>query len=166
MANGYARWSSPSAARLRWGGKEGKAFLLEPDGQLVHTLDVSAGPLSFSPDGRLLAGTTWKEGRVTVWNVNTGEKIGSWHAHDGLANGVAFSRDGRALATAGSDGAVRLWDVATQRQLAELRPEGHPYQLAFAPDGATLATTGRENGLVKLWDVSFLRSLKLPGKGN
>jgi WD40 repeat protein len=121
---------------------------------------VPAAPLCFSPNGRLLAGTTWKEGRVTVWDGSTGEKVAAWQAHEGLANGLAFSPDGRALATAGSDGAVRLWEVATQRELAELRHEGHPYQLAFSPDGATLATTGRENRLVKLWDVSFLRALK------
>jgi WD40 repeat protein len=77
---------------------------------------------------------------------------------------VAFSRDGRALATAGSDGAVRLWDVATRRPLAELWHQGKAGQLAFSADGATLATTAFEERLIKLWDVSFLRSLQAPEK--
>src|SRR5262249_26170779 len=140
-----------------------KVFLLEPDGQLIKTLDTAAALLSFSPDGRLLADTIWQEGRVTVWDVKTGEKVGAWQAHGGTASGIAFSSDGRALATAGGDGAVRLWDVATHRELAELRHEGQVYQLAFSPNGATLATTGRANRLVKLWDVSFLRALKATG---
>jgi tRNA A-37 threonylcarbamoyl transferase component Bud32/sugar lactone lactonase YvrE len=152
-----------ASGKIAVGG--GKVFLFEADGQLVKTFDVEAAPLCFSPDGRLLAGTTWKQGRVTVWDVKTGEQVGTWQAHNGLANGVAFSRDGQVLATAGSDGAVRLWNPATQRELGELRHEGHTYQLAFAPDGATLATTGMENRLVKLWDVSFLRKLKLSEKG-
>jgi WD40 repeat protein len=148
------------------GGGGPKVLLLEPDGKLLKTFDTDAAPLCFSPDGRLLAGTTWTEGQVTVWDVNTGKKVGAWRAHEGLANGVAFSRDGRALVTAGGDGAIRFWDVATQHQLAELRHEGEAYQLAFSPDGGTLATTGRKDRLVKLWDVSFLRSLKAPQKSN
>jgi WD40 repeat protein len=148
------------------GGENGKVFLLGLDGQLLKTFHTSAGPLCFSPDGRLLAGVTWREGRVTVWDANSGEQMRSWHAHEGEVNGVAFSPDCRALGTAGSDGAVRLWAVATHRQLAELRHDGHAYHLAFSPDGATLATTGIQDRLVKLWDVSFLRSLKAPQKSN
>jgi WD40 repeat protein len=144
-------------------GSGDKVFLLGSDGQLVQTFDTPAGPLGFSPDGRLLAGTTWKQGRVTVWDVNTGEKVGAWHAHEGLANGVAFSHSGRTLVTAGSDG-VRFWNVATHQQVAEVQHEGEAYQLAFSPDGGDLATTGRDDRLVKLWDVSFLRALEAPQK--
>ena len=113
-----------------------------------------------SLDVRLLAGTRWAEGRVTVLDVNTGDKGGAWRAHAGHVDGVAFSPTGSALATVGSDGPVRSWDLAGQRQRAELRHEGRAGYLAFSPDGLTLATTGAQDPRVNLWDVSFLRALE------
>jgi WD40 repeat protein len=144
-------------------GSSDKVFLLGSDGQLLKTFDTASGPLCFSPDGRLLAGTRWNEGHVTVWDVKPGKKLGAWRAHEGPINGVAFARRGRVLATVGHDGAVRFWDVATQRRLAEVRHEGPVHYLAFSPDGETLATAG-DDRLVKLWDVSFLRALEAPQK--
>jgi WD40 repeat protein len=146
-------------------GSDDKVFFLELDGQLLKTFDTASGPLCFSADGRLLAGTKWGEGRVTVWDVKTGEKVGAWRAHEAPVNGVAFWPGGGALASVGHDGAVRLWDVATQRQLAEVRHDGQVRHLAFSPDGGSLATTGAEDRLVKLWDVSFLRALESPKNG-
>lgn len=132
-----------------------KVFLADQNGKLLRTIDKYAGPLCFSPDGRHLAGTTWREGLVTVWDVETGEEIGSWRAHDGLAEGVAFSRGGNVLATAGSDATVRLWDYQSQRLLAELPHDEHVNWVAFSPDGITMATAGYEPR-VKIWDVSAI----------
>jgi formylglycine-generating enzyme required for sulfatase activity len=130
-----------------------KVYLFEQDGTLLRTIDKYSAPYCFSPDGKLLAGTRWEEGGVTIWDVDTGEAVASWRAHDGKANGIAYSFQGNVLATAGGDGKVRLWDVKTQRQLVELSHDGEACGVAFSPDGKTLATTGYDY-LVKLWDVS------------
>ena len=74
--------------------------------------------------------------------------------HTGSVYAVAYSPDGKTLASAGDRGEVRLWDVAADR--AGARPVGHEGRvaaLAFSPDGKTLATGGEDHG-VRLWDVA------------
>ncbi|MFE2971425.1 trypsin-like peptidase domain-containing protein [Streptomyces sp. NPDC059340] len=73
--------------------------------------------------------------------------------HTREVKSVAFSPDGKTLATSGYDGTARLWDVAGRRQLASL--DGRSAQVhtvAFSPDGRTLATS-HDGWKVRLWDT-------------
>jgi WD40 repeat protein len=66
---------------------------------------------------------------------------------------VAISRDGKTLATGSWDGTVRLWEVATGKEVRRLAFPGAAGSLAFSPDGKTLAA-GNLAGPVRLWDLA------------
>ena len=93
-------------------------------------------------------------GQVTLWDVATGSEIGTLTGHGKGVSQVAFSRDGRLLASASTDNTIRIWDVAARRELRTLT--GHTANidsLDFSPDSRLLASAGDDGGTF-LWDAN------------
>jgi len=96
--------------------------------------------LAFSPDGRLLATSGFSRDEAYLWELPSGRLVGTLKGHVQTLVAVAFSPDGKTLATASHDRKVKLWNLATQQELATFSFADHPLPHArFSPDGRTLA---------------------------
>jgi len=90
---------------------------------------------------------------VQVWDVKSRpiRLLQTFAAHKSFVDGVAFSQDGRLLATAGEDTTATVWDLRTGKQLLTLTgPTVFLTYVVFSTDGKRLATGGAD-GLVRIY---------------
>ncbi|HET6891631.1 MAG TPA: hypothetical protein VFH31_11045, partial [Pyrinomonadaceae bacterium] len=93
-------------------------------------------------------------GQVVLWDVASGRELGALKGHGKGVTQVAFSRDGRLLASGSSDNTIKVWDVSARRTLATFT--GHTANIEsmdFSPDSRLLASTS-EDGATFLWDTA------------
>ena len=129
-------------------------------GKLIKTLSSThraAWGARFSPNGEVLASSSIR-GDICLW-LETNSSVTTLIGHQALVRSIAFSSDGKLLATASCDASWRLWDLQTRQTIHTQSGYGDwIWSLAFSPDGRFLAVSGANN-IAELWQVSTCQLL-------
>jgi WD40 repeat protein len=165
----------PAGQMLVAGGRGTVHLFDSAAGDVLGTLDRQRPrltALAFSRDGKVLAvaGSATGEGHeVRLYDFNAGilpDAAGAAVAnvHQDVIHDIAFSPDGKILASCGYDRLIKLWDMAAKRELRVLKDHSDAvYGIAFSPDGKLLASAAADRA-VKVWDVATGRRLYTLGE--
>ncbi len=121
--------------------------------RLPGSLAQTVGPIRFSPDGKSVAiANPTGNGDVRIINPATGRPTATLTGHTNSSFGIAYSADGKLLATTSIDKSTRVWNPQTGQLLRTFDQPNPVYRVAFSPDSRTLATMDSK-GIIRLWDA-------------
>ena len=157
------------------GGEDKNIKLWETDtGKLIKTFEHSAAifSITFSPDGKYIASGSHYSSHGTngylnsgdsslkMWDLVTGSEIWTFSGHTGGVYSVAFSPDGKYIASGSNDHTIKLWDITKGKEVKTL--SGHSnsvYSISYSPDGKYIAS-GSDDKTIKLWNVATGKILR------
>lgn len=143
---GKTVWEVATGKKIRPPKKNIQGSQFEPM-SFTENLELNIGGrgAAFSPDGRWAARGHGQI--IKVWNVATGRDVLQLVGHTGAVSSLVFSLDGRFIVSAGGDGAIRLWNLRSGKEVASLIALGREDFVAVTPDQYYRASKSRIKGV-------------------
>ena len=131
--------------------------LSRPENPMLGRLPAAfMGRPAFSLDGRFMA-IALTDRTIRLWDITLFQEVAVLSGHQASVTDVAFSPDGRTLASCGSG--VKLWSLPARREVATVTTEDPGFNfVAFTPDGNALLA-GDWSGRVRIWRVPTLAEI-------
>jgi serine/threonine protein kinase/WD40 repeat protein len=167
LTDGVTKKQYHPATKL-WFQPDGKNLVVRNEYK-YHVVDVQTGQevatslststelsfLDWSPDGQQLVQPDATGKTIHVRGVRNTKTIAALHGHAHKVVAVAFSPDGKRLASADAGRNIKLWDLETMQEVLSLRHSQDIASLTFTADGHKLLAAG-SGGVVRIWDATPL----------
>jgi WD40 repeat protein len=148
---------------LATGGADKKVYIWDVvTRKVTKTLDLdwNVRVLAVSPNNQILAVGTFSS-QVALYDLQKGNRLEPLRGHINSINSICFSKNGRTLYSACSDGIIKIWDLTNHKEIKTLRGhKGSVYSIAVSADGNKLVSASHDRTLI-LWDLEKLTKLAL-----
>ena len=138
--------------------KDGELFENRDDYYISSRNSVSS--VAISPDDTKIVSCSEEDGNsIKIWNIVTGRAL-SLEGHKGFVGSVAISPDGTKIVSGSWDKSIKIWDMATGKELKSLEAtKDAVFSVAISPDG-TKIVSGSSDNMIKIWDMATGKELK------
>jgi hypothetical protein len=167
--------SSESNGKMAF-SPDGTILAAAPHNKTVYLWDVNTGKrirqlhghrrgilkVAFSSDGKQIAASAGcfsfeaqaGDNTVRIWDRSTGKQLLVLDGYTSFVTSVAFSSDGRAVASGGANGVVRVWELSTGQELLRFSSDESVHDIVFSPDGRLVASA-LDDGTALIWDIAL-----------
>ena len=161
---GVAAAFTPDGKTVAIGSVNGTIYLHDlSTGELKMILPVykeHVCRLAFSPDGKILATSSYEDETIRLWDAHTGQHKLTFTGHTRYVWGLAFSPDGKTLVSSSGDGTIRFWDARTGDEKHTFTGHsGQGISVAFNANGDIIAS-GCYEGIIRLWDTDTRQPIR------